>query len=59
MFEITSIQYSKNLADFSLSINNMLNFLLSFNVNKFYFDFMYAEIEGKTIRIRKIKSALI
>lgn len=51
MFEITSIQYSENLSDFSFSINNMLNFLLSFNVNKFYFDFMYAEIEGKIIRI--------
>lgn len=51
MFEITSIQYSENLADFSFSINNMLNFLLSFNVNKFYFDFMYVEIEGKIIRI--------
>lgn len=51
MFERTASQYNENLADFNLSINNLLDFLLSFNVDKFYFDFMFMKDKGKTIQI--------
>lgn len=51
MFEKTPLQYNENLANFKLSINNLLDFLLSLNTNRIYFDFMYVEVKGKTIQI--------
>lgn len=51
MFEKTPLQYNESLADFKLSINNLLDFLLSLNTNRIYFDFMYVRVKGKTIRI--------